>query len=292
MENIQKYLEHGFWKNHYSRELKKNKNGELYLPLKYLEEEKDIVIFDHNIDCGLFAYMKNLDEASFFNCNLSNLGALAKIPYLKRLKFVNCTFDGEGLEALSAAPALSRINLNRMSAKGLLELQGIKTLKRLNLGSVTDIKPEDITIFKNLRTLEIDNMDLHDGTFIGEFPELRILDLSRHSLDNLDFLKKLPNLVKFCLLKPAANEEGLIGLNRFKNLKEFIYPVKDLSLYKGCEKLQKPGISPDTTEGFEIFKGSNVGRFIICGSTSNEKLEYIAKEMKRHCNIHSYGRQA
>ena len=292
MENIEKYLADGFWKDHYSEEIKKNKNGELYVPFKYLEQESNIVIFDHNVDCEPFAYMKNLNEASFCNCKLSNISILAKIPYLKRLSFTNCTFDGEGLAALSKAPALSRINLNRMSAEGLLELKGIKTLKRLNLGNVTDIKPEDITVFKNLRTLEIDNMDLHDCSFIGELPELRILDLNRHSLDNLDFLKMLPNLVKFRLLKPAANEEGLIGLNKFPNLKEFIYPVKDLSLYKGCEKLKEPGISPKTTGGFEVFKGSKVECFIICGSTSNEQVNYIAKEMKRHCKIYSYGRQS
>lgn len=292
MENIDKYLADGFWKDYYSKESKKNKNKELHIPIKYLEQENHTVIFDHNLDCGPFAYMKNLKEATFCNCKLSNIGVLAKIPYLKRISFANCTFDGEGLEALSKAPSLSRINLNRMSAEGLLELKGIKTLKRLNLGNVTDIKPEDITVFKNLRTLEIDNMDLHDCKFIEEFPELRILDLNRHSLDNLDFLKMLPNLVKFRLLKPAADEEGLVGLSRFKNLKEFIYPVKDLSLYKGCEELKEPGISPETTEGFEVFKGSKVECFIICGSTSNEQVSYIAKEMKKHCKICSYGRQS
>lgn len=289
MENIEKYLAEGFWKEHYSEEIKKNKNGELYVPLKYFEQEKHIVIFDHNVDCGPFAYMKNLNEASFCNCKLSNISVLAKIPYLKRLNFANCTFDGEGLAALSKAPALSRINLNRMSAEGLLELKGIKTLKRLNLGNVTDIKPEDITVFRNLRTLEIDNMDLHSCTFIGELPELRILDLNR---DNLDFLKMLPNLVKFRLLKPVANEEGLIGLDKFKNLKEFIYPVKDLSLYKGCKKLKEPGISPETTKGFEVFKGSKAEGFIICGSTSNEQVDYVAKEMKKYCKIYTYGRQS
>ncbi len=120
MENIEKYLADGFWKDHYSEEIKKNKNGELYVPLKYLEQESNIVIFDHNVDCEPFAYMKNLNEASFCNCKLSNISILAKIPYLKRLSFTNCTFDGEGLAALSKAPALSRINLNRMSAEGLL----------------------------------------------------------------------------------------------------------------------------------------------------------------------------
>lgn len=289
MENIEKYLAEGFWKEHYSEEIKKNKNGELYVPLKYFEQEKHIVIFDHNVDCGPFAYMKNLNEASFCNCKLSNISVLAKIPYLKRLSFANCTFDGEDLAALSKAPALSRINLNRMSAEGLLELKGIKTLKRLNLGNVTDIKPEDITVFRNLRTLEIDNMDLHSCTFIGELPELRILDLNR---DNLDFLKMLPNLVKFRLLKPAANEEGLIGLDKFKNLKEFIYPVKDLSLYKGCKNLKEPGISPETTKGFEVFKGSKAEGFTICGSTSNEQVDYVAKEMKKYCKIYTYGRQS
>ena len=69
------------------KRLKKNKNGELYVPLKYLEQESNIVIFDHNVDCEPFAYMKNLNEASFCNCKLSNISILAKIPYLKRLSF-------------------------------------------------------------------------------------------------------------------------------------------------------------------------------------------------------------
>ena len=45
MENIEKYLADGFWKDHYSEEIKKNKNGELYVPLKYLEQESNISYF-------------------------------------------------------------------------------------------------------------------------------------------------------------------------------------------------------------------------------------------------------
>ena len=85
MENIEKYLADGFWKDHYSEEIKKNKNGELYVPLKYLEQESNIVIFDHNVDCEPFAYMKNLNEASFCNCKLSNISILAKYHILKGL---------------------------------------------------------------------------------------------------------------------------------------------------------------------------------------------------------------
>lgn len=293
MENIEKYLADGFWKDHYSEEIKKNKNGELYVPLKYLEQESNIVIFDHNVDCEPFAYMKNLNEASFCNCKLSNISILAKIPYLKRLSFTNCTFDGEGLAALSKAPALSRINLNRMSAEGLLELKGIKTLKRLNLGNVTDIKPEDITVFKNLRTLEIDNMDLHDCSFIGELPELRILDLNRHSLDNLDFLKMLPKLHKFMLQEAAGNEDGLAAISGMANLKEFIYPVKDLSVYKDCRKIEEIGIASSGVHGFEALEGSNVNGFTICGTERgnsryhNEILENLRKYIK-HPYSYSY----
>ena len=258
-----------------------------------MEEVNDsLIVKRENADCNKYAEMAGLNELIFHDCHIEKLSALVKMPHLKVLGFARCTFGNEHLPALEGAPALARINLHSMDAAGLEELHNIRNLKRLGLWNVTNFQLGNLALYENLFTLEFDDRNFNSGDVICRFVNLKKLYLYHSVMDNLDFLKMLPNLVKFRLLKPAANEEGLIGLNKFPNLKEFIYPVKDLSLYKGCEKLKEPGISPKTTGGFEVFKGSKVECFIICGSTSNEQVNYIAKEMKRHCKIYSYGRQS
>ena len=107
-----------------------------------LEKEKELLIKEKVIDCMPFAYMANMKELILHDCQLTNLGALARMPQLKKLIFARCTFDGQDLSVLSGAPALKELGLNVMSGAGLTELSGLKTLKCLQVRELTDIHVE------------------------------------------------------------------------------------------------------------------------------------------------------
>ena len=239
-----------------------------------------------DVDCNKYAGIAYLSEMVFHDCHIENLSALVKMPNLKALGFARCTFGNELLPALEGAPALARIDMHSMGAAGLEGLCGVKNLKRLYLNNVTDFKLENLTVYNNIFTLEIDNSVWYDSDIISKFVNLKKLYLYHGTIDSLDFLKNLPKLHRFMLPEPAENEDGLIAIKDMVNLKEFIYPVKDLSIYKDCQKIQKIGIASSGVHGYEALEGSNVDEFVICGTERgnsryhNEITENIKKYIK------------
>ncbi|MFG6392809.1 MAG: hypothetical protein K1W24_01260 [Lachnospiraceae bacterium] len=259
---------------------------------KYL---KQLTSYDCNIESLGVLDITYLKQLMFYDCNIKNLDALVKLPLLKGLTFARCSFGTEDLQALCKAPSLTRLNLNETSTKGIASLQSVKSLKRLALwNNIKDIKFEDLSALQGLHTLEIYN--IHDkkqisSAFIKNLVNLRKLQLNHNILDNLDFLVKLPKLYKFCLLEPAKNEDGLMAVKDFTNLKEFIYPVKDLSIYKDCPGIKKIGIAPCVKSGFEALEGSQVNEFIICGSVSWQQVKKVAGYIEKYVKLECYGSQ-
>lgn len=281
-ENPEIALPEGFWRQHYKQDS---------VPLDRLVKEKKMWIKKQDVDCKLFAHMENLKELIFHQCHLRNAGAIAKAPQLKNLIFVECSFDGEQLSALAQAPNLKELSLNIMSVEGLAELKGIKTLKSLRLRNVTDFELQELAAFTGLQELGIEAMELHDGKFLGKLKNLKKLELNRHTMDNLDFLGSLTKLTEFHLAGPAKNEDGLSEVRALVKLKEFIYPVKDLSIYKGHPTLEKVGIAVGVVQGFEAFEGSKVNGFTILGNVTDEEREEAKRQMERYVKIYSYGSQ-
>lgn len=282
-ENPEIALPEGFWRQHYQQDS---------VPLDRLVKEKRMWIKEQNVDCKPFAYMENLKELIFHQCHLKNAGAIAKAPQLKNLIFVECSFDGEQLSALAQASNLKELSLNIMSAEGLTELKGIKTLKSLRLRKVTDFELQELAAFTGLQELGIEAMELHDGTFLGRLKNLKKLDLNHHAMENLDFLKGLKKLTEFRLASPAENEAGLSEVRGLVKLKEFIYPAKDLSIYKGHPSLEKIGIAAGVAQGFDAFEGSKVNSFTILGNVTAEDREETKRQMERYVKIYSYGSQS
>lgn len=259
-----------------------------------MEEVNDsLIVKRENADCNKYAEMAGLNELIFHDCHIENLGALVKMPQLKVLGFARCTFGNECLPALEGAPALARINLHSMDAAGLEELHNIRNLKRLGLWNVTNFQLGNLTLYENLFTLEFDDKNFNSGDVICKFVNLKKLYLYHSVMDNLDFLKMLPKLHKFMLREAAGNEDGLAAISGMANLKEFIYPVKDLSVYKDCRKIEQIGIASSGVHGFEALEGSNVNGFTICGTERgnsryhDEILENLRKYIK-HPYSYSY----
>lgn len=282
-ENPEIALPEGFWRQHYKQDS---------VPLERLVQEKRMLIQEQDVDCKPFAHMENLKELIFHQCHLKNAGAIAKAPQLKNLIFVECSFDGEQLSALAQAPNLKELSLNIMSGEGLAELKGIKTLKSIHLRKVTDFELQELAAFTGLSELGIESMELHDGTFLGNLKNLKKLDLNRHTMNDLDFLRSLTKLTEFRLASPAENEDGLSEVRALVKLKEFIYPVKDLSIYKGHPTLEKIGIAAGVVQGFDAFEGSKVNGFTIFGNVTDEERKETKRQMERYVKIYSYGSQA
>lgn len=282
-ENPEIVLPEGFWRQYYKQDS---------VPLDCLAQEKRMLIKEQDVDCKPFAHMENLKELIFHNCHLKNAGAIAKAPQLKNLIFVECSFDGEQLSALAQAPSLKELSLNIMSGEGLTELSGSKTLKSLRLRKVTDFELQELAAFTGIQELGIEAMELHDGAFLEKLKNLKKLDLNRHTMDNLDFLRSLTKLTEFRLASPAENEDGLSEVRTLVKLKEFIYPVKDLSIYKGHPTLEKIGMAAGVTQGFEAFEGSKVNGFTIFGNVTDEERKETKRQMERYVKIYSYGSQS
>ena len=276
-------LPEGFWQRYY---------GQQNVPLSCLENEKIIRIQNEDVDCALFAHMSNLKELILHGCSLTNADGLAKAPKLKKLIFAGCDMKGDQLSVLSKAPALKELGVNVMSAAGLPELKGLKSLRSLRLRKVTDFVPEELAGFAGLWELSYDSGERHGGMFLEKLKNLKRLDLHHNTLDNLDFLAGLTKLTQFHLAEPAGNENGLAAVRGLANLKEFIYPVKDLSVYKGHPALESIGIASGARHGFEAFEGSRVNGFTVLGRASDEELKSVREQMEKYVKIYSYGSES
>lgn len=275
-------LPEGFWQERYQKSS---------ISVSSLEKEKRMMLQEKAIDCTPFAYMANMKELILHDCHLTNLDALARMPQLKTLIFGRCVIEGGNLSVLSESPGLKELGLNMMSGAGLAKLSGLKPLKRLQVRALTDIEIEELAPFTGLQELSIENMGLRDAAFIGGMKNLKKLDLYNSQLINLDFLSHLTKLTEFKLTKPAENEDGLSAVSRLPKLKEFIYPVKELSIYKGAGALERVGIEAGVTEGFEAFAGSRVISFTLLGNDPSAQMERVKQQMDKYVKLYSWGSQ-
>ena len=285
MKNLEEYLSEialpeGFWQERYKQSV---------VPVSRLEKEKKMLLKNKEIDCTPFAYMENMKELILHDCHLKNLSAIARMPQLKSLVFVRCTFDGEQLSAFADAPSLKELSLNVMSGAGLAGLSGLKSLKSLRIRALTDVRIEELSAFTAIQELCIEDMGLRDASFIGGLNNLKKLDLCGSELMDLDFLKNLTKLTEFNLTKPAEREDGLSAVSELTKLKEFIYPVRDISIYKGQGTLERVGMAASVTEGFEVFAGSKVESFTLLGDVADGQPERIKQQMEKYVKIRSWG---
>lgn len=275
-------LPEGFWQERYKRSC---------VSVGVLEKEKKMLLQKKEPDCTPFADMLNLKELILHDCRLFNPEAFARMPQLKRLILAGCTFEGGDLSALSGAPALKELGLNVMSGAGLAQLGGLKPLKCLQVRALTDFNVGDLASFKSLQELRIEKMGLRDAAFLGGMKHLKKLDLWDSELADLDFLKELRALAEFHLTRPAENEDGLSSVSGLSKLKEFIYPVRNLAVYRGNSTLRHVGMAAGITEGFEVFAGSGVNSFTLIGAVAEGEPERVKEQMEKYVEIWSWGSQ-
>lgn len=282
-------LPDAYWEEYFQDDLEKNSDGSNAISLRQLAKEKRMLISEEKLSCAPFAYMENLKELIFHDCEIEDLHVLTQAPQLQKLIFARCTFKDEDLSVLASAPKLKEISINEMAGDGLSSLQEIKSLKSLNVRKVNGIDEKSLSGFVKLQELNLQDLDIHDGSFIGTMKGLKKLNLHDIKMDDLDFLKNLTKLVEFELYMPAANEEGLAMVRNLSKLKSFKYPVRDLKIYQGHPGLTTVGFSADVKQGFEVFANSQVESFMICGEVSEQHMDQVMEEMERYVKIRSCG---
>jgi Protein involved in beta-1,3-glucan synthesis len=283
-------LPEGFWQEYGERKMKKPVTE---IGTNVLALEKTMFIRENKIDCAPFKYMSSLKELVFIDCEISGIEILASLPELTKLSFARCTFIDGDLSVLKTSPKLKEINVNYMDADGLVELSSLSTLKVLGLIQTTGLTEGFLSKFSKLQELRIEK--IYDGWTVeelGSLKNLKKLELKVKDLSNLDFLEVLLKLKEFECHYKALDEKGLANLVKLTKLTSFEYPVKDISIYKGCDNLTNVGFAPDVKGDFSIFEGGKVSSFMVCGKTTDLKMKSIAKNMNKYVKIWSYGNVA
>lgn len=279
-----------YWKTQYSKKLTVT-DGKTFIDKGILSGEKKLYIKGKDLSLDIVRYMNNLKEVILHDCKIRDISGLANAPEITKIIFANCELVNCSLDELASSPKLKELSLNVMSGKGLEQLSGIKTLKEVSIREVKDIDAKSLAVFVNLQKLNIEKMNITDAGFVSNMKGLKILNLKSEELDNLDFLPSLTKLSEFTLQRKAKDEKGLLAINNLTKLGSFIYPVTDINVYKDCKSLTSVGFAPEVKnlDNFEVFEGSNVTSFTVCGTTDKNDAEVIFTKIGKYTKICSYG---
>ena len=132
--------------------------------------------------------------------------------------------------------------------------------------------------------IELDNLD-----FLKGYKSLKVLEIDKMKIKDLDFLQYLKKLTKFKMEDRAENEEGLVYIKSLPNIKEFEYPVGDMSLYSDCEKLEHIGIDAAHFKNPEELKDSNVSSVMVFNAISEKEAKNVIKQVEEYISLSSYG---
>lgn len=278
------FLPEGFWQEKYKKELQDGS-----VPESVLLNQKSLWLKDQTISCEPIRYMKNLKELVVHNCVLEEFHCVCEAENIKKMTFVGSTFDKEDLSVLIHCKYLKMLRLNCMSAKGAEKLCNMDSLKGFSIRAVTDFSYIELQEFHKLTILEVEGMNFHDYSFLTKMEKLTSLEIKEEGIRNLDFLPSLKNLVTFRMDDAAQDEESLPQIQCLKKLKEFSYPVKDLSVYQNLPKLKRIGVCNEGLQNIDSLAGSNVNVVQVLSVRSDEEMKNIIKEIKQYVELLSYG---
>ena len=261
--------------------------------LSVIKKTKNLWIakVDNTVSLEPLTYMDELKELIIHNCSLTDFEKISGAKELKKMVMVNCTFDYEKLEELAKLPKFNQLTLRMMPIKDIAVLAESKSLKQLRLLEMNELDISKLGYFAKLHELELDEIDLDSFEFLNGFKALKVLEIKDMEIPNLDFLQFLNKLTRFKVEYRAQNEEGLKYIKDMKNLKEFDYPVGDMELFKGCEKLTTIGIYAPEFKNPQAVKDSNIYSVMVYDANCEEEVESIVDSLKEYVRITCYGYQ-
>lgn len=242
-----------------------------------------------NISFAPIAYMKNLKELVVHNCNISDFNSVSKAQELKKIVFINCTFDYSELLNLEKLEKLQELTLGRMSLDNLKFLSKLISLKSLSLLHLPNINCEQLSDLTNIEILDLTGMNFESLEFLKTYQKLKELKIQRMKVSNLEFLEYLKSLTSFSLREKAKDEKGLRFIKELKHLKEFEYPVTDVSVYLENEKLEKIGLASKKIKNAKKLKGTQISSVIVCNAENEKQAQKIIKEVEKYIDLRSSG---
>lgn len=267
-----------------------------YFKCEEIEEEKlesvsqlFISKGEMNISFAPIAYMKNLKELIVHNCNISDFDCISKVQGLKKIAFINCTFEYSELAKLEQLEKLQELTLGRMPIDNLVFLEKITALKSLSLLYLQNINCEQINGLTNIKILDLTGMNFESFEFLKTYKNLKELKIQRMKVLNLEFLQYLKSLTSFSLREKAQDENGLRFIKELKHLKEFEYPVTDVSVYLENEKLEKIGLASKKIKNAKKLKGTQISSVIVCNAESEKQAQKIIKEVEKYIDLRTSG---
>ncbi|MFF2092142.1 hypothetical protein [Paenibacillus sp. NPDC058174] len=200
-------------------------------------------------------------------------------------------FKESDLEYLVSLDGLRQLTLIGLPLKDIHKLKDIKKLKSLRLCRMNSIDSGLIGTLKNLKELSLEEMEVGDLLYISNLSKLIKLKLEKVTIPNLSFLKGLKNLTFFETDRCAIDESQMEVIGELKKLKQFTYPVGDLTIFKNCMSLKQIGVDASRFKGLEEISDCNIVDLTIFYATSEENAESVVAEFQKFFKLQSYGWQ-
>lgn len=287
-------LEDAFWKERYQSKLKEDEEGRTCVSSTILGRETgELFIKEQIVSCKPLQYMENIKKLIIQNSSLKHFECIAKMPSLNKLVLVDDNIVEGDLSLLKDNVTLKCLRIVRNSdVKDLAKLAKLPKLRELSLSNIADIDLSTLADFTRLTVLELEDMPSGDFSFLSKLTKLKELEINRCQLEHLDFLFNLKKLEKFSLLQPVADEKGLAAVPELTKLKEFIYPVRDIEIYRNHPSLKNPGFVVTEEQSYDVFAETVISSFTIIGTkgrNTRQDLKAIRDEIGQYVDLRSYG---
>ncbi|MBY3620581.1 SMI1/KNR4 family protein [Acinetobacter sp. CUI P1] len=243
------------------------------------------------ISLDILTHMVNLKELIIHADEITNFDVLKRLPSLTKLVIGSKSFKESDLEYLVSLDELRQLTLIGLPFNDIHKLKDIKKLQSLRLYRMNSIDSELIGTIKNLKELDLEEMEVGDLRYISNLSKLIKLKLKQVTIPNLSFLKGLRNLTFFETDSCAKDESHLELLGELKMLKQFTYPVGDLSVFKNCMSLKQIGVDASRFKGLEEISDCKIVDITIFHATSEENAKSVVAEFNKYFKIQSYGWQ-
>lgn len=287
-------LEDDFWKERYKGQLKEDAEGRICVSSKVLACEKNsLFIKEQSVSCRPLQYMENINELIIHNSELRHFEYIAKMPNISKLILVSDKIVDGDLSLLKDNETLKVLKIVRSNhVKGLEALIKLLKLKELCVSKIDEMDLSILGHFTRLNVLELEELPNGDFSFLTKLTKLKELHINKCQINDLDFLFEMKKLEKFYLTQPAIDERGLAAVPELTKLKEFIYPVRNLEIYKNHPSLINPGFVVSDDQSYDVFSGTAVTSFTIIGSkdrNTEADLERLSNEIGQYVKLSSYG---
>ncbi|KGE20087.1 SMI1/KNR4 family protein [Paenibacillus wynnii] len=280
----------GFWGEYFKDDVESG-----FVSSKTLAKERMVFIRADQakkygvISLDILTHMVNLKELIIHADEITNFDVLKRLPSLAELVIGSEAFKESDLEYLVSLDGLRQLTLIGLSLKDIHKLKDIKKLKSLRLCRMNSMDSESIGTINNLKELSLEEMEVGDLLYISNLSKLIKLELKQVTIPHLSFLKGLKNITFFETDSCAKDESHIEVISELKKLKQFTYPVGDLTIFKDCMSLKQVGVDASRLKGLEEISDCNIVDLTIFNAASEENAKSVVTEFEKYFKLQSYG---